>query len=67
PYKCEECDKSFTRSSSLICHQMIHSGERPYKCPECGKSHRRIHTGERPYECSECGKSFSDSSNLTRH
>ncbi|NWU26541.1 ZSC20 protein, partial [Dyaphorophyia castanea] len=56
---------SFTKSWSLVRHQKIHSGEKPYECLECGKSfsersslrhHQRIHTGERPYKCLECGQ-----------
>ncbi|NWZ17482.1 ZN180 protein, partial [Agelaius phoeniceus] len=51
-------------------------GERPYECPQCGKSfktsyevsaYQRSHRGERPYECGECGKSFRTSSHLNAH
>ncbi|NXM36925.1 ZN850 protein, partial [Oxyruncus cristatus] len=56
---------SFSADSTLIRHQKIHTGARPYTCGECAKSfsadstlirHQHIHTGEWPYMCRECGK-----------
>lgn len=33
--KCNICSKTFTKTSSLVRHKALHTGDRPFKCADC--------------------------------
>ncbi|XP_053677947.1 zinc finger protein 1 [Anopheles nili] len=75
-YVCDQCDKTFSKHSSLQRHKYEHSGQRPYKCIECPKAfkhkhhlteHKRLHSGEKPFQCCKCLKRFSHSGSYSQH
>uniref|UniRef100_A0A1B6C531 Zinc finger protein 1 n=2 Tax=Clastoptera arizonana TaxID=38151 RepID=A0A1B6C531_9HEMI len=73
---CDQCDKAFSKQSSLARHKYEHSGQRPHKCDICSKAfkhkhhlteHKRLHSGEKPFQCQKCLKRFSHSGSYSQH
>ncbi|KAG5668087.1 hypothetical protein PVAND_016042 [Polypedilum vanderplanki] len=76
-HHCIPCNKFFAKQCHFTQHNnIVHSGERRYKCNKCGKKYKTVeehdmhfvkHTENKPNKCELCEKSYINKIDLRRH
>ena len=76
-YKCNFCEKSFSRGRTLKEHiKVVHEGIKKHECDQCQKcfsdgsslkNHVKVHKGIKDHKCNNCGKSFARKGTLKAH
>ena len=77
PFKCTECQSSFSQSSHLQQHKNAVHLNLLFKCDQCSYSasskgnlnrhDKSVHQNLRPHKCSDCGKNFVQRYQLEIH
>ena len=37
PFRCDYSGRQFSQNANLKCHIRVHTDEKPFDCPECGR------------------------------